>query len=251
MAVRPRITRHQYETLCASLLADQNLRKAARLADVSWRIAKKAWETGWDKPGIDEEGEWDAPAIRLQSEDAYQIAREQRQKQKLAEEEYAKRKAEEVSHKMKLVTVDAAEQRAKEAEAVELVLNNALSGLQVTTKLHTAETAIVDALVKGLLDRLRRRRLTEEEQMGVLQRISDLRTRYGKMVTDSMEQWRKYLGEPEKIVGVQNNGPKEVPGDRIVAVLGEEGVKRALAALAAGEVNEEVQKLIALRAEES
>lgn len=211
---------------------------AARRANVVHRTAKKAYLVGWERPG------W-ARAIRDVIKDEENSARAI-----LYREEAQRAKASAANREeMQVARMDAAQERAREAQAVRASLSNALSLMANLGAFSKASIALSHHAANQILAEIQKPKpaITWREAINFLTKLSLVGERATSQLKETMTALRLHLGVPEQLIGiVDQSGPTIlVDGQTAVQALGEEKLRQAVIDLASGNITPDVDRLLA------
>lgn len=243
---RARISKKQYDVMVEVFREKPGEFTAARhAAKVGHRTAKRAWETGWERP------DWARPIRDLIGEEQV-AARAQMYEAELRQRSAPSERAR-MNEEKELARLDVAKERAREAQAVRAALSHSLSLLANLGQFSSASIALSRRAANDLAEEVAKGQVKWREALPFLTKLAWIGSQATSQLKDAMEATRLHLGEPGKIVGVHASGTvttTTVDPEKMINALGPEGFKAAVVGLLEGEMTPEVERFLALQAEE-
>lgn len=237
------LSREKHEELVRRFTARPGATKVvAREAGVSIRTARRAWFDGWPAP------EWATTPIKDLVMDKHVAARAvaEREREALQAQQQAK-----TIRERELARLDAAAERAREAQAIRASLSSAISSLAIVGSLSKIGVPLANRVVELVHRRMVEPDFGHKEGLAVLTRMSELASNSGRHLRDAMELLRLHLGEPQKILGVVGDPVAQATTAEAVDALGADTVRKAILDLFDGNVTAEAERLLSWQAEKA
>lgn len=235
-----------------------NLAEVSRRAGVSRVVARKAWATGWKAPSyatrsmreiIEEEQE--EARILLAQKNA-ELRREQLAEARKRREEPANDRQRK-KHERELAKLDAAHERAREAEGVRASVSAALLLLANVSVFARASNEVAQSAAETISTEARAGRLGWRDALQILTKLTWLAQHATGQLSSSMTALRIHLGDASVVGTLAATPPEgtrhEVDGAAAVAELGEDRVRQAAIDLASGIMTPDVERLIEWQAD--
>ncbi len=244
-----RISPEQYQALVQAFREKPgNVARAARIAKVTEPTAKRCWDRGYERPI------WAQRPIKQLLEDEQIAARAKIEAERIMRQQiendiandqqatYASMTLQNAKDR-ELAKRDAADQRAKEAQAVRAAMTHGSAIMSIAGSLGAALIPVVQRVSMDIRgeDKMKWREVVE-----LVTKIAWLGQSGTNVVGKAMELERLRLGKPEQIIGIENTAQAtQVDVDRAVELLGDEAeVRAAIKELADGSMTERVLKLL-------
>lgn len=218
---------------------------AAGKAGVSHKTARRAWTKGWERPT------WAKPIEQIVENErmgarAILVAEE---KVKTEEQFREARQAREQD----LARIDAIEERAREAQAIRSAFSSSMTLFANLGLLSKASIEMSKKASEMILEDVKEGKIAWEKAIQNLYRLGRIGIQASEQLQNAMEMLRLHLGNPQKIVGVQESKVQsftEIDPEKAANALGPERLRQALLDLAQGKMTEDVDRLIAWQVDE-
>lgn len=234
---RARITEEQFNEMVAFYRKLPGATKqCARVTGRDEETARRAWHEGWAAP------EWAVVPIKRILHEEQNAARGLFRAQ--AEATGAAISAHRLREK-ELARLDAAAERAREAQAIRANMSSSLTQLAVLGTLSKVAVPLAQRVVELTNQALEQKAVDVKSAMAFLRQLSSLTQETGAGLKATMDMVAQHLGPPEEHLGGRDNDPSR-KSDAALAVqhLGEDVVHSAVKAILDGTVSEDAERLI-------